>query len=65
MFYALATDPDYWVDRVNLFVALAPVVNLSNTESTFFKVHRKDGWNFSYICQNGKLWRAFQKRDQT
>lgn len=28
MFYALAINSDFWKQRVNLFVALAPVVNL-------------------------------------
>lgn len=37
MFYGLATNHDYWVDKINLFVALAPVVNLSNTDSIFIK----------------------------
>ena len=31
MFFALATEHDYWMKRVNLFVALAPVVKLANT----------------------------------
>lgn len=37
MFYALATDHDFWEKRLNLFVALAPVVGLSNTDSKFIK----------------------------
>jgi hypothetical protein len=31
MFFALATEHDFWMKKINLFVALAPVVNLSNT----------------------------------
>lgn len=38
MFYGLATDHDFWVERINLFIALAPVVNLSNTDSMFIQV---------------------------
>lgn len=38
MFYGLATDHDFWEERINLFVALAPVVNLSNTDSMFIKM---------------------------
>ena len=37
MFYALATHHEFWKKRLNLFVALAPVVNLSNSDSLFFK----------------------------
>ena len=31
MFYGLATNENYLKDRVNLFVALAPVVRLDNS----------------------------------
>ena len=37
MFYALATNNDYWKDRINLFIALAPVVNLAATDSTLIR----------------------------
>ena len=37
MFYALATNPEFWKKRLNLFVALAPVVNLKNSDSFFIK----------------------------
>jgi hypothetical protein len=64
MFYALATDPDYWEDRVNLFVALAPVVNLSNTESTLLKfIARMDGILaiFAKMGSSGELFRKGTK----
>ena len=37
MFFALATEHDFWMKKINLFVALAPVVNLSNTQAILFK----------------------------
>jgi len=37
MFYALATNHDFWKNKINLFVALAPVVNLANTDSKMLK----------------------------
>ena len=37
MFYGLSTNCDFWTERINLFVALAPVVDLSNTQSTFIR----------------------------
>ena len=38
MFYGLATNHEYWEERINLFVALAPVVKLCNTHSKFIKI---------------------------
>ena len=37
MFFALATEHDYWMKKINLFVALAPVVKLSNTQAVLIK----------------------------
>ena len=37
MFYALATHHEFWKKRLNLFVALAPVVHLKSTDSFFLK----------------------------
>ena len=31
MFYGLATNEAYWKQRINLFIALAPAVNLTNS----------------------------------
>lgn len=53
MFYALSTDHDFWVDRINLFVALAPVVNLGNTDSSFIQfIARIDGF-LSFFAKMG------------
>ena len=41
MFYALATNNEYWKDKINLFVALAPVVDLASTDSTLIKYAAK------------------------
>ena len=38
MFYALATNHDFWQERLNLFVALAPVVNLRNAQVSLLRV---------------------------
>jgi hypothetical protein len=37
MFYGLSTNHDFWVERLNLFVALAPVLKMENTGSTFIR----------------------------
>ncbi len=36
LFYALSDKPDFWKDRLNLFVALAPVTRLDNTGCDLF-----------------------------
>ena len=37
MFYALSKNEDFWAERLNLFVALAPVTRLDHTTSPLFK----------------------------
>ena len=37
MFYKLATDESYVNDRVNLFVAFAPILRLGNTPNIALK----------------------------
>lgn len=61
MFYALATDHDYWEKRLNLFVALAPVVHLGNTDSIFIKmVSRMDGFA-SWLFSKWSIGEVFKK----
>jgi hypothetical protein len=38
MFYALSSKESEWQNRLNLFVALAPVTRTDHTKSTFFKL---------------------------
>jgi hypothetical protein len=35
MFYALATNEEFLANKVNLFVALAPVIRLTNSHDGF------------------------------
>ena len=42
MFYALATNQDYFKHRVNVFVALAPVTALATDESFLLNMFRKN-----------------------
>jgi hypothetical protein len=37
MFYAMSAQPQFWKERLNLFVALAPVTRLHNTTAVLFK----------------------------
>ena len=61
MFYGLATDHDFWVDRINLFIALAPVVNLSNTESLFIKVIARLDGILAPLAKMGGTGELFKK----
>lgn len=38
MFIGLSMLPEYYASKVNIFLALAPVARLTNTESTMLKV---------------------------
>jgi hypothetical protein len=44
MFYALSQKPDFWKERLNIFVALAPITRLDHTGSEIFKA-LSDGIN--------------------
>lgn len=61
MFYGLATDHDFWVDRINLFIALAPVVNLSNTESLFIQVIARLDGILAPLAKMGGTGELFKK----
>lgn len=37
MFYALATNEDFWAERLYGMIALAPVTRIDNTRSLIFK----------------------------
>lgn len=37
MFFALSTNEAFWKERLNLYVALAPITRLDHTESAVFK----------------------------
>jgi len=37
MFAAMSENPDFWKERMNLFVAIAPSVFLSNLGSTVIR----------------------------
>jgi len=35
LFYALTKKPEFWKERLNLFVALSPVTRMENSKSEF------------------------------
>ena len=41
MFYALSAHPDYWNEKIDLFVALAPVTSLTHSPAKFLKSVKK------------------------
>jgi lysosomal acid lipase/cholesteryl ester hydrolase len=49
MFYALQKHEDFWAERLNLFVALAPVTRLDHTTSLLFKYFAGLGGTLSSV----------------
>jgi len=37
MFYSLATYPEYWKDKMSIFISLAPIAQLKHTTCAFFQ----------------------------
>lgn len=64
MFYALVKNEDYIAERVNLFIAMAPMVNLSHQKTTFIGSIAKQEW-LIYTVLNGlsmnELWSKNQQ----
>lgn len=42
MFYALATNQDFFEKRVSVFIALAPITAIHNEESILLEMFRKN-----------------------
>ena len=61
MFYGLSTDPDYFKQRINLFVALAPVVKLGTTNTPAFKMVSFLGNTFVNMFAKRGVYEAFGK----
>ncbi len=43
MFYAMSMKPDYYQERINLFVALAPAVNIVAPKKFLLRLMSKAG----------------------
>ena len=59
----IGMNPEYFIEKLNLFVQLSPVVDISNSKSMFLKYFSKSGWEiFSKTQENdfheffGKHW---------
>lgn len=50
MFMAASLDPDYFSEKVNLFVALGPVTNLSNVKVPALRALSKDWREVEYLA---------------
>jgi hypothetical protein len=53
LFYALSVSQDLWKERINLFIALAPVTRLNYSPSELLTNLAK------YLHSNTKLFRSF------
>ena len=58
-FYALQAHPDYWKEKVNLFVALAPVTSLHNTSSALLQVAAKLSTQIKAAADLAHVWSVF------
>lgn len=56
MFYALATNQDYFAERVSVFIALAPVTAIHNEESIILEMFRE---NIENIMKMSKILRIY------
>lgn len=61
MFYGLSMYPEYFKQRINLFVALAPVVKLGTNKSARFKVVSFLGNSFVNLFAKRGVYEAFGK----
>ena len=61
MFYCLATKPDFWKERINLFVSLAPVVNIDFSESPQLKAMARAGNLIERGLERNGLYELFGK----
>lgn len=43
MFYAIASRPDFWKERLNLYFALAPVTRIDHTSNQLVKLAAEFG----------------------
>ena len=61
MFYGLSMDPEFFKEKINLFVALAPVVKLGSTKTATFKLVSYVGNTLtSWFARHG-IYEAFGK----
>ncbi|CDW73802.1 ab-hydrolase associated lipase region family protein [Stylonychia lemnae] len=65
MFYGLATNQDYFADRVSIFIALAPVTTISGKESIFLEMFRSNVESLMKISKVLKIYDIFQPNQLT
>ena len=61
MFYGLSMHPEYFKQRINLFVALAPVVKLGTNKSARFRMISFLGNSFVNMFAKRGVYEAFGK----
>lgn len=60
-YIAIATNPDYYKEKLNLFVQLSPVVELKNTKSMFLKYFAKMGMTIFNESMEKGFWEFYGK----
>lgn len=56
MFYAMVQNQTFWEERLNLFVALAPVTALWHTQSDLFKYGSQIEPELTKLAHDLKVW---------
>ena len=61
MFYGLATNEEYFKDRVNVFIALAPAVKITNAKATYIQMLAKFEHIITGLADNLKIKEVYGK----
>ena len=59
LFYAMSKNPEFWGERLNLFVALAPPVLMDQSEQPLLKFASKFGNRLEDRFQKSGLYEIF------
>jgi hypothetical protein len=61
MFYALATDEEYWKEKINVFISFAPVC-MPNKYFPLFNLGWRIEKNLAKFLRFTKVWELFGKK---
>ena len=57
----IGMNPEYFKEKLNLFVQLSPVLELKNSKSLFLKYFGKKGWEINQECVEHKFYEFYGK----
>ena len=59
LFYAMSKNPDFWADRLNLFISIAPVVYIDHSESPMMTFMSRFGNRLEQRFEKVGLYEVF------